>query len=206
MYKSNSLRIFPLILSVVIGVALIAGLITISGYLFAGDDGKKSDSELISPRDELVKLNTSRSVQVTIRGPIVANEEFETIRIKISPNYRKYNKYSGYLEDKQFAKSYKNNMKAYEQFVYALDKARMTRPGKNKPTEEMQDIRGICATGKVYDYEILDGQQVVYRAWTSTCKGSQGTFGASVKQVNNLFISQIPEKDRPKVQLKTLRF
>jgi len=195
MYKSNTLRIFPLILIVIVIIALIAGMITVGRYLFTGND-EPVDEMTVTAKDELLMLNVSRSVQMTIRGPIVADEEFQTQRIEISPVTRQYKVYSGYLVDVEESKSYDNNMTAYEEFVYALDKAAFTRPGKDDP-EEAEDIRGICATGKIYEFEILNAGEPVKRLWTSTCKGSPGTFGASVEQVTNLFADQIPEADRP---------
>ena len=204
MYKSNTLRIFPLILIVIVIIALIAGMITVGRYLFAGKD-EPVDDGTVTAQDELLMLNVSRSVQMTIRGPIVADEEFQTQRIEVSPISRQYKIYSGYLVSVEKSKSYDNNMKAYEEFVYALDKADMTRPGKADP-EEAEDIRGICATGKIYEFEILNAGEPVNRLWTSTCKGSPGTFGASVEQVTNLFAGQIPEAERPTFSSGGLRF
>lgn len=205
MYKSNTLRIFPLILVVIVVIALIAGMITVGRYLFSSNDSKPTEDEVVTAKDELLTLNTSRSVRMTVRGPIVASEEFETQRITISPISRHYKIYAGYVERIEKDKSYDNTMKAYEEFVYALDKAALTKPGKEDP-DEAEDIRGICATGKIYEFEILNAGEQVKRYWTSTCKGSPGTFGASVEQVTNLFVEQIPEAERPSFRSSGLRF
>ncbi len=186
-------------------IALIIGLVSLGRYVFSDDKKEDSIESLPTPSKELLTLTSVRSVRVTVRGPIVADEEFTTTRITISPNSRVYEKYSGYLDKIQKSKTYANNMKAYEEFVYALDKAAFTKPGKSKPGSSAEDVRGICATGKVYDYEVMDGGQSVYRAWTSTCKGSPGTFGASIRQVTDLFIQQLPEKDRPHYRPTTFK-
>ena len=204
MYKSNTLRIFPLILIVVVIIALIAGMITVGKYLFT-DKQEPVDEATVTAQDELLTLNVSRSVQMTIRGPIVADEEFKTERIVVSPVSREYKTYSGYLDSVQNSKSYDNNNSAYEEFVYALDKADFTRSDK-KSSDEPEDIRGICATGKIYEFEILNANEPVKRYWTSTCKGSSGTFRASVEQVTNLFAGQIPEGERPTFSSGGLRF
>lgn len=205
MYKSNTLRIFPLILIVIVIIALVAGMITVGRYLFGSESGAPTEEGSVTAQDELLTLNTSRSVRLTIRGPIVADEEFETQRIAVSPISRQYKVYSGYIESIKKDKSYDNNMKAYEEFVYALDKAALTKPGANEP-DEAEDVRGICATGKVYEYEILNAGEPVRRYWTSTCDGSPGTFGASVEQVNNLFVGQIPDDDKPNFRTSRLPF
>jgi hypothetical protein len=62
-------------------------------------------------------------------------------------------------------------------------------------TGDKNDTRGICATGLVYEFEVTDADSTVKRLWTSTCKGSPGSLKASVTQVKNLFLSQIPDSD-----------
>lgn len=193
MYRSSSTRIFPIILIIIVVVALIAGIVTVGRYLFGGNgdvDQQKSRAE--TAREALLKADVDHSVRMTIRGPIVSDESFRSYQVTISPAQREYVVYKGYLEDVQSRKSYSNNNAAYEEFVYALDKAALTSSGKY--TDEQPDLRGICATGRVYLYEILSEGSVSESYWTSTCKGSPGTFGASVQQVTDLFTKQIPTK------------
>lgn len=195
MYRTGPNRIIPIILVVVVVVAFVIGLVTVGRYLFGGNTGERQEAEdaAVTARDQLLTLESDRSVQVTVRGPIVADEKFQTYRISISPSSRSYVIYEGYLEKVEYQKNFDNNMEAYEEFVHALDKADFTKPGKQS-REEASDIRGICATGRVYSYEVLGPTGTVDSAWTSTCGGSPGTFGASVSQVTNLFTSQIPEE------------
>lgn len=195
MYRSGPNRIIPIILVIVVVVAFVIGLVTVGRYFFSGNNTGQSDEEsaMVSAQEQLLTLETDRSVRVTLRGPIVADEKFQTYRITVSPSARTYTIYEGYLEKVDYQKTYDNNMQAYEEFVHALDKAAFTRPGK-QTAEEAGDIRGICATGRVYTYEIVGPTGVIEEAWTSTCKGSPGTFGASVAQVTNLFTAQIPEE------------
>lgn len=176
-------------------VAVVAGLIAVGRYLFGGNGQQQQqvEEQIQTARDQLLTLGNDRSVRVTVRGPIVGDDRFQTQRITISPSARVYTVYRGYLEDIDDQKSYDNNMQAYEEFVHALDKADMTRPGSESP-DEATDIRGICATGRVYEYEIIGPSGAVDRRWTSTCGGSPGSFGASVEQVTSLFTAQIPER------------
>ena len=196
MYRSSSNRIFPIILVIVVMIAVIAGLVTVARYLFfSGGNGDKEaeQSRVETARDQLLTLGNDRSVRITVRGPIVADEKFRTKRIEIAPTSRVYTIFEGYLEKIEDQKSYNNNMEAYEEFVHALDKADFTKQDKRTAdNEEEDDLRGICATGKLYEYEILGPSGVVEKLWTSTCKGSPGTFAAHLPQVNNLFMAQIP--------------
>ena len=192
MYRSNDNRIFPMILIAVVVIALVAGLVTVGRYLFSGTgNSEEVQSRQEVAREQLTTANTDSSVRMTIRGPLVADENFRSYRISISPDSRNYAEYSGYLDEELDTKSYPNNRQAYVQFVHALDKAAFTKEGKYSE-EEAGDLRGICATGLVYEFEIMNGDDATQSYWTSTCKGSQGTFGASVDQVKSLFRSQIP--------------
>lgn len=195
MYRNSSNRIFPIILIVVVIAALIIGIITVGNYLFGGGgrdaEQQKSQADLAS--EKLLKVDVDRSVRLTVRGPIVANETFRSWQISISPTQREYTVYRGYLETVESRKTYSNSNAAYDEFIHALDKAALTKAGKYT-SEEAADLRGVCATGRVYQYEILNSGSVDVAYWTSTCKGSPGTFGASVQQVNNLFTAQIPTR------------
>lgn len=206
MYRNRSLRIFPLIIIGIVVIALIASVITIGRYIFKGGSSSQEEENQVTAQDELLTLSTSRSVRVTIRGPIVADEEFSTYRIEVSPKSRHYYTYSGYLDRIKQEKEYDNNMSAYEEFVYALDKADMTKAGKNDPSLDTDGLRGICSGGNLYEYEILNAGTPIYLAWTSSCKGSPGTFGASVKQVTDLFANQIPNDDLRELAISGLRY
>ena len=193
MYRSKSARIFPIIIFVAVAAALIFGLVTVGRYMFAGNDNNPDAvSKVEQARDELLTINADRSVRMTIRGPIVGDENFRTYAVSISPSERLYTTYKGYRDSVKQRETFDNNTPAYEEFVYALDKAAFTKTGKFTE-EEASDIRGICATGRVYEYEIFDGNSRLQRYWTSTCKGSPGTFGASVEQVTDLFSAQVPD-------------
>lgn len=126
---------------------------------------------------------------MTVRGPIVAEEKFQSYSITITPNDRSLVTYSGYLDTVVDRVVLGNNTAAYEQFVYALDRANLA---KGEETERSNDVRGICATGNVYEFSIINAGETVKRLWTSTCNGSKGTLDANVQQLTNLFVSQFP--------------
>jgi len=111
----------------------------------------------------------------------------------VTPNTRSIVTYRGYLDQVVDQVSLANSVAAYDQFVHALDKANLA---KGKQFEgDRNDLRGICATGQVTQFEILNNANLVKDLWTSTCSGSKGSLDASVKQLSNLFESQIPDAD-----------
>ena len=189
MYKGNSSRILPIILILIVVAIAIAGLVSLGRMVFGGDQTDPNQVDV--GRDALLNTSIDRSVRMTVRGPIVADEQFRSYQITITPTSRQIVSYSGYLETPIQTKQYSNNVKAYEQFVYALDKANMMNG--QELAEEQNDTRGICATGRVYEFEVLRAGSSVKRLWTSTCKGSPGSFKANVEQIEDLFFGQIPD-------------
>jgi hypothetical protein len=194
MYRGNGSRIFPVILVLIIIAIAIAALVSVGRAIFGGggEQPSQSQTQVDTSRESLLNPAVNHSVRMTVRGPIVADENFRSYQIIASADNRSLTTYSGYLERSIDTKQLNNNVKAYEEFVYALDKAAMAKG--EAFTGEKDDTRGICATGKVYEFEILDGSTTVKRLWTSTCKGSQGSLKASSKQLEALFHDQIPER------------
>ena len=126
-----------------------------------------------------------------MRGPIVADENFRSYQIIVTPTSRVYTEYAGYLDKVITSRTLTNNQQAYEQFIYALDKADI---GKTRNLSDSSDLRGVCATGgRAYKFETLDGNTATKTLWTSTCSGSQGTMASNVVQIHALFANQIPD-------------
>ena len=188
MYRGNSTRIVPIVLVLIIIAIVIAALVSIGRVVFGGNSSSQSNPG----RDALLTTTTDHSVRMTVRGPIVADENFHSYQIVVSPTSRTMTTYQGYLDQSIGTLNYGNNTQAYEQFVYALDKANMMNA--DELTGNQNDTRGICATGLVYEFETLQDNSTVKKLWTSTCKGSPGSFNASVSQVTNLFLGQIPDQ------------
>lgn len=195
MYKGNKPKILPILIAVVVVALVIAALVSLGRMLFTGGGGDKAStpSESQQIRDDTLNTASGRSVRFTERGSIVADEEFKSYQIVITPTTRTYTTYSGYLDRVVDVKSYQNNTRAYEEFVYALDKANISKLQK---TEDGTDLRGICATnGRLYVYETANSGSATHTLWTSTCSGSKGNMGASVAQIKALFVNQVLDFD-----------
>ena len=142
-------------------------------------------------RTALLTVDNSRSVRLTVRGPIVSDESFRSYRVTISPEERDITTYEGYLEKVIETKKFDNNNRAYEELVHALDKRRMM--DGRVLAEEQNDLRGICASGQIYQFETLVNGETVRSLWTSDCDGSKGSATANVSEVIDMFLKQIPE-------------
>ncbi len=190
MYKGSNPRIFPLIMVVLVVALVIAAIVTVGRMIVAGNSSGDAATHTEGIASSLLDTSTNRSVRWTVRGPIVADEKFQSYQIIVSPKSRSYTVYSGYLDQVVATQSYDNNPKAYEQFVYALQNADIT---KTRSTTQA-DIRGVCAThGLAFVFETAKDGTTDQSEWTSTCAGSKGDMSAKPVQIQALFVNQVPD-------------
>lgn len=192
--RNSISRFIPILLVIIITIVAVAAVIAIGRALFG--DGGSPNSPQPNPNIEdaktaLLSTDVDRSVRLTVRGPIVANENFRSYSITITPDSREMITYEGYLDNQIDRKRLDNNTKAYTELVYALDKRKMM-DGKDL-TEGQNDLRGICASGKIYKFETIKNNSVVKSLWTSDCSGSKGSAQANVNEILDMFLKQIPD-------------
>lgn len=185
-------RVIPIVLVIVIIIIAITALVSLARVVFFSGSSSTTTTADVS-REALLNTTADRSVTMTVRGPIVADEKFHSYQIDISANARTIKTYTGYLDTVVDQTSLGNSVAAYDEFVHALDKADLTKG--TQLDGDKNDTRGICATGNVYDFKILNGNDTVKDLWTSTCRGSSGSLNASVSQLTSLFVKQIPGAD-----------
>jgi hypothetical protein len=189
MYKGSSSRVVPIIIVLIIVAIAVAALVSVGRAVFGG--GTSTPVQTDTGREALLNTSVDHSVRMTVRGPIVADEKFHSYQIKVDANSRTLTTYTGYLDQAIATQQLGNNVKAYDEFVHALDNANMMKG--TALTGDKDETRGVCATGRLYEFEVLSGSSVVKRLWTTTCRGSAGSFTASVSQVQNLFVTQMPD-------------
>lgn len=204
-YKTQ--RIAPILLTIVVIIVAVAGLVALGRLLFSGaakqtttTSQQSSETVIATTRSDLVTTDTGRSVSMTVRGPIVADEDFRSYRITVSPSARNFDAFTGYLASATSQQPLSNNTAAYDQFVNALDKARLVTTA---PADAAQtDLQGICATGRVYEFNLLKDGKSTALYWTSTCSGSKGNLSANIGQLSSLFLAQIPSGSNIESNLK----
>lgn len=188
MYSGNRTRIIPIILIFLVIVVAIVALVSLGRVVFGG--GTSTKVAVDEGRQALLNTDAGSSVRMTVRGRIVADENFRSYRITIDPSSRTLSTYSGYIDQVIDSIQLTNNTPAYEQFVHALDRANMMRG--TQLSDEQNDTRGVCATGNVFEFEVLSGGETVKKLWTSSCDSSPGSLKAATSQLRSLFIAQIP--------------
>ena len=182
--RNSFSRFVPILLVIVITIVAVAAVIAIGRALFGGNESDQKDKNINAGQIALLSTDEGRAVRLTVRGPIVANENFRSYSVIVSPSSRQITTYEGYLDKEISQKKLDNNVKAYTELVYALDKRKMMNG--TQLTEQQNDLRGICASGKVYN-------SVVKSLWTSDCSGSKGSAQANVNEILDMFLKQIPE-------------
>lgn len=191
-YRSS--RVVPVALVLIIIAVAIAALVSLARAVFFPSD-QSSTSQTDTSHETLVSLAVDNSVTMTVRGSIVADEDFHSYQIKVTPTARTLITYVGYLDNKVDEIAFGNNTPAYEQFVYALDRASLVKG--TELTGDSNDTRGICASGRVYEFELFKGDKSIKKLWTTSCKGSlKGSLVANIDQLSSLFKKQIPGGDK----------
>lgn len=186
-------RIVSIVLILVVIVLAIAALVAAARVMFVDGANSTQTSGVTTARDNLLNTSVNRSVSFTARGPIVADEDFRSYSITISPSSRTISTYQGYSNKLIKSASYANTPVAYEQFVYALDNAGILKSKTLDP--EKNDVRGVCAIGRVYSFDILDQDKKLASTWASSCIRESGTLQSGTTKLEHLFVSQIPESD-----------
>jgi hypothetical protein len=188
MYRGSNPRIVPIIVTIVVVALVISGIVALGRVFFSSSSSSTSTTPTLS--SSVLNTGEDRSVRWTVRGPIVADENFRSYQITISASSRNYTVYSGYLKSVISTNSYENNDRAYDEFVHALINADIT----NTRSASNDDLRGVCATGGIaYEFETLNGSDVDQSLWSSTCSQSKGTMAADALKIHALFVNQIPD-------------
>lgn len=191
MYRGKQNRIFPIIIVILIVAIVIAALVSIGRALFGG--GSQPDT-VDQSQAALLDVTGATRVVMSVRGPIVAHENFRSYQIDISPTSRNLTTYTGYAGQRLDSQQLGNTTTAYEEFVYALNRAKFAE-GRELQGEE-NDTRGVCPTGRLYEFAILRGDRTVKQLWTTSCSGTRGSFRNNLDQTRALFTRQLPDSNR----------
>jgi len=176
-------------LIVIIVIVAVAAIFSLGQSMFGGN--KPSKEKINYGKQAITQTESTNAVRMSVRGPIVASENFHSYDITISPNGRNMTTYVGYVGKQVQSKQYTNDRQAYEQLAYALDRAGMMNDFPL--TGSANDMRGICATGYVYQFEVLSQSNSIQSLWTTSCRSVKGSLTATRSVLSDLFQKQIPD-------------
>jgi hypothetical protein len=192
MDRSGLQRVIPIVLVLIVIIVAVVALVSVARTLFFSGNATPSATPTVnSGKQALTNIQPEYSVRMTYRGPIRAQEKFNSYAITITPETRNMTTYVGYIGQQLETSQLTNNTQAYEQLVFALNRAGLM--DGTPLSGDADDRRGICATGTVYEFDVLKSGSSIQNLWTSTCKGSKGSLTANVSQVSRLFQLQIPD-------------
>lgn len=189
MASYRTIRTVQTIVAITIIVLAIAVIAYVGRIIFFPND-TNTTSKVDTSETALLSTTADRAVRMTVRGPIVADEDFRSYQIQITPNERVLTTYKGYLAQPISSIPLGNNIPAYEQLVYALNAAGMMNA--DEFTGDSNDTRGVCATGRLYEFQILNAGKSIKRLWTTSCSNSRGSLNISVDPLVDLLTKQIP--------------
>jgi hypothetical protein len=170
-----------------IGLIILVVILVIKG--FSGGGSKEQPMPLSD------YAGTSSVMQLTVSGPIVGDQQFQSYRVSVGREQATIETRLGYEGTVVDQRIYANNQESYTNFLRALDAAGFTKGDKQSVNK---DERGMCAIGDRYVMQIKSGSSDIQRFWSATCRG-QGNFKGNAEVVRKLFNSQIPQADFSKL-------
>lgn len=175
-YLSLFFGFIAVIVVVVIGAVLVRNT-------FRGGNAPKVETPELT---EEVTGNTT--LRMRLDGPVVANENRESIQIDVSPRQRTIAYFKTYTDIAERRGTYPNNDKAFEEFVKALAIAGFA----TENTKFTEPHNGECASGRVYHFDLIEDGQTKRSLWTNSCDQRVGNFAGNAPAVIRLFRVQIP--------------
>lgn len=135
----------------------------------------------------------SASISWTQQGRIVGNNQFNSIRVTITPTFRRLEILNGYENQVVKTSVYDNNQPAYNTFASSLD---LLKFGKDR-TVSNSNVQGACPFGNRFLYNFSADNQQYVNTWSDSCSTTNGTYGGgNATSTAQLFRNQIPDYGR----------
>ena len=168
-------------------VLSIWGVTSVARRVIGTDDSKTTST--VKKTDLATYNKDSSFLRLTVEGPVVAAEKYQSYQIEVGQNYREIKIFSGYDKKVVSEQRYTNDSNAYEAFLKSLKQYRFT----SKQDGYGDDETGYCPNGRRHVYELIDKSKNVMRTWNTSCGTGIGTFTGSGSNIRSLFKKQIPD-------------
>ena len=152
------------LLTFLIGFGLVILVIILVVKAFTGA-GKKA---VITERTPITSyVDTSTAMEFSASGPIVAQEDYDSIRISVGRDERRIDILRGYEGEIVATRTYENTEAAYNEFLHALA---LNGYAVGEPSENTsEEVAGRCASGSRYIFAVKDGNREIESRWTTSC-------------------------------------
>lgn len=133
--------------------------------------------------------NTGTIMRMTIRNPIQASENHRQVQIDVGRDEASLTVYKGYEGEILSSNTFPMNSTAYGDFLAGLSNSAGYTLGKTGIGTT--NGAGFCATGYLYNYQIVDPNgKMIQDFWSGSC--SSGTYKGIVGTTQQMFEAQIP--------------
>lgn len=180
-------------LGVGLGIVVLSVVAIVAIVGFGGSSDKKATVKKAAVVKLLDYEKKNASLSITTHGKLVGEEKRRAIRITITPDDRGIEILNGYDQTVERSLHYPNTQAAYESFIRAVNYAGFT----SKRPSKIIDERGICAGGRIYQYDLYDeNSNQISHSWGASCSVEMGTMAGSGPYIRRLFQNQITDYNK----------
>lgn len=173
--------------AVIVVVLLVVGLFK---SFNGNDNGNLISTSTYSLSDKTAVDTVAR---YTVRGPVVADEDYRQVRITISKNSRSVEVLKGYAGVVEKVSTLSNTPDAYTAFLGALSAAEFS---DRREGGSSVDPSTTCVTSTKFFYELTLASEKKVDTWTSSCSFKDGNYGGNALGTAQIFKAQIPTYDQ----------
>ena len=175
---------------ILLGVILLV-FIAVQGVRWLGRLGSGGDNLPAETQTALIDYaQINSSVRLVYTGPVEAREDYDQIRMTITPTQRRIEIVSGYGENVKKRQFLANDSQAYGVFLRALQVNGFV---EEQSGQYGDDERGVCFKGQRIVGEVFESGQSTKRLWAASCSKKLGTMKAYWRDILKLFQDQFPD-------------
>lgn len=164
-------------------------LIIIALVLFFSSNSK-TNSQYNNDLNKFANYSlTSATATLDINGPITAQSTHNEVKIIVSNLDVNLQVLKGYDGEIILNQVFSNSQNSYNAFLRSIYLNGFTlKTNKNI----VKNSIGLCATGDVYNLELLLNSSYIVNSWETNCGGSNDNFAGNLTEIIDLFESQVP--------------
>lgn len=180
------MRIVRTIIFILVCIGLIWLCVALLSRAFSGGN----NTAVVEKPALTTYAATDTEARMLIAGPIIQDQEHQSLRITVSRVQTQIEVLTGYNGQVIRQGTYANTENSYKEFLAGLDQLGFSE-GLTSPATGSQ--QGKCPLGNRTTYTLEDGSNLIGEGWTTSC--GVGSFKLNRTQIRTLFMRQIPATD-----------